>query len=303
MPTWSVMIPTYNSEKYLAETLASVVAQGRSERDMEIVVVDNCSTDKTKAIVDTVGQGRVKWLQNPVNIGMMNNFNQCIKESRGELIHILNSDDVVNQGYYAAFEAAFAKYSEVCLVSCNAQVIDENSKITSATEPVTSLSSPSNNITELLVQNKLRTPAVVVRKAAYNSIGGFDTELIQTADWDMWIRIIHNCKGLHLNLDLCKYREHSDNGSSRVMLTGENILDTYRLYGKFKKMKYTIDETAQNRFLLNTIRQQYMHYNEVKNSVGMQNMLNVCRYIFGYIESIKLQMSIKLSYLAKSIKN
>lgn len=262
---------------------------------MEIVVVDNCSTDNTKTIVDAVGRGRVKWVQNLVNIGMMNNFNQCIKESRGSLIHVLNSDDVVNKGYYSAFETAFAKHDEVYLVSCNAQIIDENSKIVSTTEPVNSLLSPSNNITELLVQNKLRTPAVVVRKAAYNLIGGFDTALIQTADWDMWVRVISNFKAIHLNQSLCKYREHSNNGSSRVMLTGENILDTYKLYHKFKALNYTVDEAAQQKFLLNSIKMQYLHYLEIENSIGSENMLRVCREIFGLIETVKLKIVAKLS--------
>ena len=176
--TWSITIPTFNSADYLEETLISVLKQDLGPERMEIVVVDNCSTDDTPNLVRRVGKGRIKFIANEKNIGAYGNFNKCVDVAKGELIHLLNSDDVVNPGFYAEFEAAFTD-KEVYLVSCNSEVINERGDYMYTTPPITSLLQPSNNTEGLLTYNKFRTPAVVVRRAAYEVVGRFDTELVQ----------------------------------------------------------------------------------------------------------------------------
>lgn len=78
-PFWSVMIPTYNGTKYLEQTLKSVLVQDPRLDEMQIEVVDDCSTkDDPEELVKDIGQGRVSFFRNPENVGLVHNWNACI---------------------------------------------------------------------------------------------------------------------------------------------------------------------------------------------------------------------------------
>src|SRR6266404_6785487 len=82
-PLWSVMIPAFNCAKYLQQTLESVLAQDQGSDQMQIEVVDDCSTtDDPKAVVEEVGKGRVAFHRKPKNEGAITNFNACIQRTR-----------------------------------------------------------------------------------------------------------------------------------------------------------------------------------------------------------------------------
>src|SRR6516164_9197119 len=75
-PLWSVMIPTFNCASYLRQTLESVLTQDRGPEQMQIEVVDDCSTkDDPEAVVRRIGQGRVAFFRKPKNEGAIANFN------------------------------------------------------------------------------------------------------------------------------------------------------------------------------------------------------------------------------------
>lgn len=294
-PLWSIMIPTYNAGHYLAETLNSVLQQAYDASIMEIVVVDNRSTDNTEDIVSQVGKGRIEFRVNPSNVGMMQNFNECVKQAKGQLLHILHADDLVNDGFYDEFTKAFNNNSDVYLVSCNAHVIDENGIESNVTEPILSLIKSSNNVDELLTTNPFRTPAVVVRREAYGKVGLFDVTLTHTADWDMWVRVVHQLKGLHLNQALCSYREHSANGTSKANVTGMNITDTEKLYTKFAQQGYPVDKEKQKDFLLHIVKYQFNNFYHTQNRLGVRNMLRLYIRMAGVLAAAKLYLKASVS--------
>src|SRR5262249_41662962 len=78
-PFWSVMIPIYNCrEDYLRETLGSVLVQDPGADDMQIQVIDNCSTlGDPEAVVRELGGGRIEFHRQPSNLGIAANFNAC----------------------------------------------------------------------------------------------------------------------------------------------------------------------------------------------------------------------------------
>jgi hypothetical protein len=93
-PLWSVMIPVFNCAHLLEQSLKSVLAQDPGADRMQIEVIDDCSTkDDPARVVEEIGKGRVSFYRQPQNGGAINNFNTCIKRSRGKLVHILHGDD------------------------------------------------------------------------------------------------------------------------------------------------------------------------------------------------------------------
>lgn len=282
-PIWSVMIPAYNAGRYLAETLNSVIMQNYSEEEMEIVVVDNCSTDDTFDIVQSVGKGRVRWAQNESNIGMINNFNQCVKLAKGDYIHILNADDIVKENFYSVLGSKLAAHPEIGLVSCTAEVIDENSQVLYKMQPCKQLLVPTNNIEGLMYDNPLRTPAVVVRSQAYTQLGLFDTNMSFVFDWEMWARVVFNCKGLQINEYLCGYRDHSSSETSRVVTNGDYIKNINALMNKFVTLGYPIDKK------LVSTKVKLMFESFVNNTPGLNKSVykSLCYDCFGLIFYLK----------------
>lgn len=95
-PLVSVVIPAYNCEKYIAETLDSVISQTYS--NLEIIVVNDCSTDNTEQVILEYEKKdrRIKYLKNGVNSGVAKTRNGGVAVANGEWIAFLDSDDIWN---------------------------------------------------------------------------------------------------------------------------------------------------------------------------------------------------------------
>ena len=305
LPIWSVMIPTYNSAQYLAETLGSVLRQGYPEELMEIVVVDNCSTDTTKSIVEEVGKGRIKWIQNATNIGMMNNFNECVKQARGLLLHILNSDDLVKDGFYKVFQHKFDENPLIGLISCDIELINEQSSRIGIGPEILSLQVPSKDVSEFFYSNPFRTPGVVVKREAYNRVGNFDINLTHCADWDMWVRVIKEFGAIHIKDELCKYRYHTNNATSSSFLVGEDILDTERVFKKFEKKDYGIDKKKYFSYLKNLSleRYKYLYFSNKGNANSLASIKQVYLKYHSSTSALMLEVYLRSILFIKMLKN
>lgn len=116
----SIVIPTYNGEEFLADTLSSIVAQHMSGH-VEVVVCDDCSSDKTCDIAQTFidKYQNIKLFKNAENLGMDGNFEKAASHATGEYIWFCGQDDVIGQG-------AVRKVLEVLLENSNIDFIFVN---------------------------------------------------------------------------------------------------------------------------------------------------------------------------------
>lgn len=230
-PRWSVMIPTYNCARFLRETLESVLSQDIDPAEMQIEVIDDCSSsDDPEACVREFGQGRVSFYRKPANAGAIPNFNTCIERSTGHYVHILHGDDFVKPGFYRAIEERVEEHREqIDLFIVRCLVVDEQGALDSLTPRIKELESPSSDPSYMYLGNSVRTPGCVVRRSFYEQYGGFLTPLVHTADWEMWARGTALGKGLFVNEPLAVYRFFDGNDTGRLARTGENMRDYYRL--------------------------------------------------------------------------
>jgi glycosyltransferase involved in cell wall biosynthesis len=88
----SVIMPSWNTGKFIAESIKSVIDQ--TYRDWELIIVDDCSTDNTDEVVNSFRDKRIKYLKNKKNLGAAMTRNRALREARGEWIAFLDSDDV-----------------------------------------------------------------------------------------------------------------------------------------------------------------------------------------------------------------
>jgi glycosyltransferase involved in cell wall biosynthesis len=114
------MIPIYNCrEDYLRETLRSVLGQDPGVADMQIEVIDNDSTiGDPEAVIREMGSERIEYHRQPINVGIIENFNACINRARGQWVHILHGDDTVRSDFYSRARSGIAAHPEVGAALC-----------------------------------------------------------------------------------------------------------------------------------------------------------------------------------------
>jgi glycosyltransferase involved in cell wall biosynthesis len=112
----SICIPTFNSEMYLEECLQSVLHQ--TIENFEVIIVDNCSTDKTLDIAQKYASldNRVRVIQNTCNLGLVGNHNRCLELAQGEWIKFVHSDDFITPDCIDSMISA--SQADTLLVAC-----------------------------------------------------------------------------------------------------------------------------------------------------------------------------------------
>ena len=178
----SVIIPTYNQAQQLPRAIESVWAQGIE--DLEVIVVDDGSTDDTDVVLrELSNDGRLRCFRQQ-NLGPAAARNRGIRESRGELIAFLDSDDFWLPGKLQAELEALERTG--CRFSyCGSQVVDENGDV------LTSLPAADKDslFSELIWGNRIATPTVLVHRSLLDEAGPFDESLHSGEDWDLWLRL------------------------------------------------------------------------------------------------------------------
>lgn len=230
-PFWSVMIPTYNARAdYLEETLKSVLQQDPGPARMQIELVDDCSPHGAPVqLVRRVAGDRVAVHREPRNNGMAGAWNRCIERARGEWVHILHPDDIVWPGFYERLYDGIICNPHIGMAFSRFAIIDANGHwkelgpLESATPRVL-----DNWLERVATGYHVEPPAVVVRRATYERLGGFRTELPAVLDVEMWVRIAACAAVYYEPKILAGYRQHDDNASAIQKRTGANMQDMAR---------------------------------------------------------------------------
>jgi len=232
-PLWSVMIPTYDSGKYLADTLRSVLAQDPGPDAMQIEVVDDHSTaDDPEHIVREVAGDRVTFHRQPTNVGHIRNFNTCLGRSRGELVHLLHSDDRVLPGFYEVMARPFRDHPDLGCAWCRQIILDDEGRWVH----VSSLFQQTSGVIpdwlgKIASWQRLQAPSIVVRRRVYEEVGGFDTRVrAYGEDWEMWVRIASRFAAWHQVEPLAAYRfSRASSLTAKTIRTGLNGRDMRRI--------------------------------------------------------------------------
>lgn len=188
-PFWSVMIPVHADRTYLAAAIKSVLADATDS--MQIEVIDAFPGDpQAMHIVGEVGGGRVDYHSTVDPLSPHQSWNRCISRARGQWVHILRDDSLVQAGFYRSMQATIAKHPQIAAAFCRVQYIDDAGRKLDLAPPELAASGVYEKLPARLVQgNAVSFPTMVVKRTAYEELGGFDPNLDITADWEMWMRL------------------------------------------------------------------------------------------------------------------
>jgi glycosyltransferase involved in cell wall biosynthesis len=207
----SAIIPAYNCERYIKETVESVLAQ--TYKDIELIVVDDGSTDRTGEILKTFGF-RVKYIYQSKNTGPSGARNKGIERAEGEYIAFLDHDDVWMPNKIEEQIKLLEGNEDVALVYSNGYYVGP-SGLTRGT--LFDNIKPHRNfvLEELLVNSFIPTSSVVVKKQILNKVGWFSERFLVTQDFDLYLRIAEQHKIDFVGSPLLKHRVHPDSLSNR----------------------------------------------------------------------------------------
>jgi glycosyltransferase involved in cell wall biosynthesis len=229
-PFWSVMIPTYNNGRYLSRTLQSVLSQALSPDDMQIEVVDGCSTeDDPQPIVEQLGGGRVTFHRLPSNQGAAHTFNVCIERAVGQWIHILHGDDAVLPGFYEAYARTIRVNPEARAVFGQVITIDEVDRWLDMWGPQPS---PEGGILENFlemqaVRQLVLFPGAVIHREVYEKVGGFCALFRHVTDWDMWFRAAAYAPVACVPQPYAFFRKHTGSLTNQLMVSARDTRECY----------------------------------------------------------------------------
>jgi glycosyltransferase involved in cell wall biosynthesis len=212
MPKVSVLIPTYNYARYLAEAIESVQAQ--KFQDFELLIVDDASPDNSAEVATTFSarDPRIRFSLNPVNLGMVENWNHCLKLAKGEYIQFLFGDDKLVSPHTLGKMAAMLDANPTASLAASARVVlDEKSRRVDlwAGFPNGLLRGQDAIVRCLLKnQNLIGEPtAVMFRKAAPKR--SFDPAYRQLVDLEMWFHMLECGDLIYTREPLCAFRKHA----------------------------------------------------------------------------------------------
>lgn len=244
------MIPTYNPDPdQLAQVLLSVLSQDPGRETMQIEVLDDCSSQvDVEQMVRAVAGDRVQFSKNSENKGLAGSWNACIERARGVWVHILHQDDYVLPGFYEEGRKIGRSHPDVGLIALRSFFVDENGVIGGVTPRIRSLEHGGHDVRELLYDNQLQCPGIVVSKEAYDKYGNFRLDLTYTLDWEMWTRIVSEAGGVVSEKVLSCYRTTTHNMTNRLAKSAETLTDRARINRIFAERYKEFDtETANER--------------------------------------------------------
>lgn len=230
-PLISVCIPAYNDAAVIGDSLRSAMRQKCA--GLEILVLDNHSTDETPAVVaeTAAGDSRVRYIRHAQNLGMARNFSACIAAANGEFVQILCSDDVLEDGCATALAAALCSHPQAVLAACSRTFTDQ------ALHPWRVLRAP-NCGGEAARKNLMRRcfargnvigepSAVMFRRAA--AVRGFNAFYSQSLDLEMWLHLLEQGAAVFVPEPLCRIRQHAEQATHGNIRSGR-IVEDKRLF-------------------------------------------------------------------------
>lgn len=261
-PLVSICIPTYNGTEFLRQCLQSCFDQ--SFNDYEIVICDDGSSDGTVQLVKEIAgvNPKVKFIQNPQNLGLVGNWNKCVAEARGKWIKFVFQDDYISPDCLREFVKSISENTRL-VVSERNFILPENADdslknyyhhvVRTLVNTTTHKGSyfASEQISRLAVENMsmnfIAEPSLTFfRKDVVSEIGLFNPDLKQICDFEFVLRIATTFGLTYIPKKLCAFRIHANTTTSANVASNYFVLhyieplllSYFMVYGEnFKKFR------------------------------------------------------------------
>ena len=256
-PFFSVVIPLFNKEAYIADTLKSVLTQ--SLQDFEIIIVDDGSTDKSLNIVHSFSDDRIKIIST-INRGVSSARNIGIKNSQCDYIALLDADDLWESTYLEEMKKLVDRFPGCGFYAASYKVIDHNKVYVEC-----------NKVPEGIIENYFKTEltyhftrlsATVVMAAVFNKVGGFPIGMVSGEDSYFCSMVAINYPIAFTPKTLVSYNKKFSGIQIRKNIINNCQESWFDLY---EEGKFYQNEFVAYKALRSAVRNASVGYNQKKN--------------------------------------
>lgn len=260
----SIIIPTYNREKTIEKSIRSVLAQTYTH--FELIIIDDGSSDNTKQVVSAIDDERIVYYKQE-NAGASAARNKGVTLARYDLIAFHDSDDMWRPEKLEVQMKYLENHPDCDVIYCGFQYHKQNGDSMKA--PVfDDVSLLSGRIFDtLIVKNMVGTPTMLMKKACFEDVGGFDTSILCLEDWELSLRLSEKYVFGFVNESLMDTYENEGSVSTRTAVMFETkckMIVKYKQYlvekGLFDKVVMDMFNFAQSLGILDQIKKMFMLY-------------------------------------------
>ena len=226
-PWLSVILPTYNGEKYLSQSLDSIVAQ--QDAPIEVIAVDDGSSDSTCAILDGYSAKlKLKIIKGERRGNWVLGTNAGIAQAQGEYVCFLHQDDLWLPGRISKLLALSKEFPQAVALLHQSFFIGPSGerlgRWSCPFSPQKSLLDSGKIFSRLLVQNFIAIPAPMFKRETLSTVGPLDEKLWFTADWKLWLQLARAGSWAYLPEALACFRLHPE----AQTVTGARNIESFR---------------------------------------------------------------------------
>ncbi|MCG8322224.1 MAG: glycosyltransferase [Cytophagales bacterium] len=231
LPLVSVLMTSFNSEKFIAEAIRSIINQ--TYANWELLIADDCSADSTREVIASFDDERIRVYHNSVNQHYLRTRNRLANKIKGDFITLLDSDDLCTPDRLEKQLKAFKDDPELGLCGCFVRYIDVAGK---------ELDIPYEKPTEyneirkkIKNENVFTGSTILVKKSIWIDIGGYRDffNSLGYEDYDLTSRIVEKYKCINIPDKLYIYRQYPESSSKSNLLFNPFKLHGYALIQKF----------------------------------------------------------------------
>lgn len=224
-PTISVIIPLYNKEREIEGTIRSVLAQRL--QPLEIVVVDDGSTDHSAALVEAIPSPLIRLVRQP-NAGECAARNRAIAESRGELLALLDADDEWEEGFLEEIASLYREFPGCGIYSTAFRVVSHDGIFPAPTPTRRGI---VDNFFRDSAHRYVSIPsASAIPREVFDRVGGFPEGMKMGGDLYMWIKIARRYPVCFSPQPLCRYSKVASNRSASTYTPERTAYSFEELY-------------------------------------------------------------------------
>ncbi len=235
MPNFSVVIPLYNKENFISQTLTSVLNQSFS--DFEVVIVNDCSTDNSVAIVNQFKDPRIRLIHHQKNSGLSASRNTGIKNSVANYIAFLDADDLWKVDFLKTIHFLIQEYPEADFFGTKYEVNLDGKKVIEYTIPIKEFEVHGiiPNFFDYSRNYSIYTPSCFcAKKEVFEKVGYYNEKVNYSEDVDFNIRAYAENQLAYYNKVLATYLMISENQITQESLLGKTIPDYDFFEEKYK---------------------------------------------------------------------
>ena len=286
----SIVIPTYNARAFLPDALESALAQ--TYTNCEIIIIDDGSTDGTGDLVAECYGERVRYVFQ-ANGGASDARNHGLRVARGELVQLLDADDVLHPEKVARGVAIFEQQPETVLVYTDYdEMLVDGHTVIPTEHPIR----PGGDVLCTLYRdNVVAHSTVLMRRQAALDVGGYDTNLVIGEDWDLWLRLAAHGHTFHYIPErLVRYRQTPGGLHTDRVHMSEQRLAVIQKARHYPRRAHCLDDAAYDRMESGRWHRLALAYWEVERRAAARRAL---RAAIALHPSLLRRVYIWLSYV------